>query len=178
MMFAANLLKPVIHDAEEVVVGFDDPAVGFELDHRLNFVDRGQHSLIHSDRRHVEPFQDIADIVAAGIEAAIDRQGDFKVANGNFRPYWELGRIGQHLALMRGVFVEHIDAAADDLFRIEIWPNRLECRCVLPQKLARRIIDIGDDKIAIDHHDGGRNPVDDVALECIDVVRTRCIPRS
>jgi len=40
-----------------------------------------------------------------------------------------------------------------------------ERRSVFPQQLARRPVDVGNDEIAINHHDGGRDLVYDVALE-------------
>ncbi len=39
-MLALDLLQPVAHGLEEVLVGGDDGAVEIELDHRLRFVDR------------------------------------------------------------------------------------------------------------------------------------------
>jgi hypothetical protein len=131
----------------------------------LYLVDRSQYSLVQADRRHVLPFQDIADVSAARVEAAVDQQRDLEVTDGDFSPDWQPGWVGQRLALVRRVLVKHVDASADDLFRIEAWPHGRERRSVFPQQLARRPVDVGNDEIAINHHDGGRDIVYDVALE-------------
>ena len=61
---------------------------------------------------------------------------------------------------MSRIAVEHVDAAADDLGRVEAWPHRPEMFGVLGQHFFRGIIGVGHDEIAIHHHDRGGDPVD------------------
>jgi len=72
----------------------------------------------------------------------------------------QIAGIVQHLALMSGIAVEGVDAGTDDRFGIEVRPDLAEMIDVGFEHLLRRLVDVGDDEIAIDHHDRGRDVLD------------------
>ena len=77
----------------------------------------------------------------------------------NIGGMWQVGRIRQHAALMFRVFVEDIDAGADNIVDIKSGIHRLQGIAVIAHQGVGRPVHIGHHKIAINHHDRGHGIV-------------------
>ena len=114
---------------------------------------------------HVAPFENVADVIVVGVKGAVDQERDLEIADGDLGIDRQARGVGEQLALMRGVLVKRVDASADDLVGVETRPDRAERRFVLLEQLAGRLVDISYHEVPIDHHDGGRDLVDDTGLQ-------------
>ena len=117
MMLALDLIQGVAQRIQEILVGVDDVAVESEFDDGLGAVQRRDHAGVHAGIGDIVPFQNIADIIALGVEHAADAEREFEIAHGDVGPMGQPARIGQQLPLMRGIFVEGVDTGADDPVR-------------------------------------------------------------
>jgi hypothetical protein len=92
-MLSADLVERIAQRLEEVVVGVKNLATDGELDHGLHLVDRRDHPLVHPVGRHVPPLENVADVLAAPIEAAVDQQRELEIADVDLGANRQLRRV-------------------------------------------------------------------------------------
>ncbi len=154
MVPANNFAQRIAGDVEKVFVGVEDFPLKRELDHRLGTVERFQNAVIGADGGDVVPLKDIADIVAVSVCHGADVELEFEVAHRDVRLVGKAGGVGKELPLMLRFLMEHVDAGADNLLRIEIRPDLAECVDIVRQQFLCRFIDEDHPEVAVDHHHG------------------------
>ncbi len=119
MVLALDFVERIAHRAKEVGIGILNLAIHPELDHGLRLGDRVKHAGVQALDGDIAPFQDIADVIALGVEDAVDEESDLQPADGDFGADRQTRGVGQELTLMRRIFMERVDAGPDDLVGAE-----------------------------------------------------------
>ena len=119
----------------------------------------------------VIPLENVAVIYAILVVGGAHAKRKGKRAHHDVGAVREVGGIGQQAALMRRVLVEHVDAGADHVFRIEIPGQLLEMLAVLGQKGLGGLVHVGDLEIPVDQHGRVRNDVESLAQLLVELAR-------
>ena len=156
VMLAFNFIEPVAHGVQELVVGVDDGAVGGEFDDGLGAAEGLHGAEIVGGLQpvaRIRPFDD-----EAGALLLFQHRGDDDIEHagaeadgGGVRG----GEAGQHLPLLRRVFVEHINIGADEGGGIELRQFTAQIGLCRAHHLRQRGVDVGDGQRGIGEHDVG-----------------------
>ncbi len=120
MVPALHFIERVAHGVEEVTIGVDDRPIGRELDHGLvaaKGCDLGGVVDVLQARGGVGPLHDEAD-PAVALHQRGHQQIEGPRANPDGRAM-PCSQTGEHISLMRRVFVKDVDIAADQVVDAE-----------------------------------------------------------
>ncbi len=109
---------------------------------------------------HIGPFEQVTDVVASHVHLGGHLQRESKITNADIGFVWQLGRIGQHVALMPWVAMEHVDALTDHRVWIEGRPQLAKITFVGPKQFHGPLVDVSNHEIAVDHHHRGLRTFD------------------